>query len=61
MALRIHRAAGDVARRKALLWLAIGGNLAVLGYFKYYDFFVSSTQNLADGRRDRASRSRCGP
>jgi D-alanyl-lipoteichoic acid acyltransferase DltB (MBOAT superfamily) len=46
MALRIHRAAGDVARRKALLWLAIGGNLAVLGYFKYYDFFVSSTQNL---------------
>ncbi len=30
-----------------LLVLAVGGNLAVLGYFKYYDFFVSSSQNLA--------------
>ncbi|HXV96053.1 MAG TPA: hypothetical protein VD695_05860, partial [Gaiellaceae bacterium] len=47
MAVRLHQAAGRAARRKALLWLAIGGNLAVLGYFKYYDFFVSSTQNLA--------------
>ena len=46
MAVRIHRAAADALRQKALLWLAVGGNLAVLGYFKYYDFFVSSTQNL---------------
>ena len=41
MALRIHHAGGVAARRKTLLWLAIGGNLALLGYFKYYDFFVS--------------------
>jgi D-alanyl-lipoteichoic acid acyltransferase DltB (MBOAT superfamily) len=47
MALRVHRAAGMPSRRKSLLWLAIGGNLALLGYFKYYDFFISSTQNLA--------------
>ena len=47
MAVRVHQAAGQRARQKALLWLAVGGNLAVLGYFKYYDFFVSSTENLA--------------
>jgi alginate O-acetyltransferase complex protein AlgI len=47
MGVRIHQAAGDQARKKMLLILAVGGNLAVLGYFKYYDFFVSSTQNLA--------------
>jgi D-alanyl-lipoteichoic acid acyltransferase DltB (MBOAT superfamily) len=44
---RIHRSAGDASRRKLLLWLAVAGNLGVLGYFKYYDFFLSSTQNLA--------------
>ena len=31
--------------RKLLLWVAILGNLAALGYFKYYDFFLSSAQN----------------
>jgi D-alanyl-lipoteichoic acid acyltransferase DltB (MBOAT superfamily) len=25
---------------------ALAGNLGVLGYFKYYDFFVTSTNNL---------------
>jgi alginate O-acetyltransferase complex protein AlgI len=45
MALRIYRSQA-AARRKALLWLALAGNLAVLGYFKYYDFFVSSSDNL---------------
>ena len=34
MALRVHHAGGVAARRKTLLWLAIGGNLALLGYFK---------------------------
>ena len=42
---RIHRATVP-SRRKALLWLALAGNLAVLGYFKYYDFFVDSSDNL---------------
>jgi alginate O-acetyltransferase complex protein AlgI len=45
MAVRIHRARAQ-SQRKALLVLALAGNLALLGYFKYYDFFVSSTQNL---------------
>ena len=27
--------------------LALAGNLGVLGYFKYYDFFVTSSDNLA--------------
>ena len=45
MALRIYRAQA-ATRRKALLWVALAGNLAVLGYFKYYDFFVSSSDNL---------------
>ena len=45
MALRIHRARVQ-AQRKALLWFALAGNLGVLGYFKYYDFFVSSTHNV---------------
>ena len=45
MAVRIHRSEG-AARRKALLWLALAGDLALLGYFKYYDFFVSSSDNL---------------
>jgi D-alanyl-lipoteichoic acid acyltransferase DltB (MBOAT superfamily) len=44
-ATRIHRA-GPRSQRRALLALGVGGNLAVLGYFKYYDFFVTSTQNL---------------
>jgi D-alanyl-lipoteichoic acid acyltransferase DltB (MBOAT superfamily) len=29
-------------RRKRLLWLSLGGNLGLLGIFKYYDFFVES-------------------
>jgi alginate O-acetyltransferase complex protein AlgI len=41
----IHRR-GDVRARKWLLAGAIAGNVALLGYFKYYDFFVTSTNNL---------------
>jgi D-alanyl-lipoteichoic acid acyltransferase DltB (MBOAT superfamily) len=39
--------ASDVARRRFLLVLALAGNIGVLAYFKYYGFFVDSTQNLA--------------
>jgi alginate O-acetyltransferase complex protein AlgI len=46
LAVRIHRSA-SAAQRKRLLIAAISVNLLVLGYFKYYDFFVSSTQNAA--------------
>ena len=46
LAVRIWRS-GSTSQRRALLWLALAGNLAVLGYFKYYDFFVTSTDNMA--------------
>ncbi|MCU1428860.1 MAG: putative poly(beta-D-mannuronate) O-acetylase [Actinomycetia bacterium] len=41
----IHRASGDPPRRLALA-IAIAGDLGVLAYFKYYDFFLLSTKNL---------------
>ncbi len=44
-ALAIHRRAEKRARKR-LLALAIAGNIAVLGYFKYVDFFVTSTNNV---------------
>jgi D-alanyl-lipoteichoic acid acyltransferase DltB (MBOAT superfamily) len=43
-ALAIHGARGQ--RRGWLLTVALAGNLGLLGYFKYYDFFVTSTHNL---------------
>jgi alginate O-acetyltransferase complex protein AlgI len=46
LAVRIHHARVR-SQRRALLALALAGNLGVLAYFKYYDFFVSSTQSLA--------------
>ncbi len=46
LAVRIWRTT-DMVRRKSLLVLALAGNLGLLGYFKYYDFFVSSTENMA--------------
>ena len=46
LAVRIWRA-DAASHRRALLLLALTGNLAVLGYFKYYDFFVTSSDNLA--------------
>lgn len=37
----IHHAASP-RRRKLLLWVSLGGNLGVLGVFKYYDFFAAN-------------------
>jgi D-alanyl-lipoteichoic acid acyltransferase DltB (MBOAT superfamily) len=45
LATRIHHARPR-SQRKALLVLALAGNLGVLAYFKYYDFFVASSDNL---------------
>jgi alginate O-acetyltransferase complex protein AlgI len=47
LAERIHRTDRERAKR---FWLiaAVVGNLAVLGYFKYYDFFVTEATNLLD-------------
>ena len=39
-------AAATPRARKQLLVVALAGNLGLLGYFKYYDFFVTSTNNL---------------
>jgi alginate O-acetyltransferase complex protein AlgI len=36
----------DGRGRRAVLWLGIACNLGVLGYFKYYNFFVASMLNL---------------
>ena len=41
----IHRRS-ELRERKLLLAAAVAGNLALLGYFKYVDFFVTSTNNL---------------
>jgi alginate O-acetyltransferase complex protein AlgI len=40
--------ARDKGRRKLLLIVAVAGNLAVLGYFKYFNFFVESATGLLD-------------
>ncbi|MEL7210046.1 MAG: hypothetical protein AAGK32_17755 [Actinomycetota bacterium] len=36
-------------RRKALLWTSVAVNLSILGFFKYADFFIDSTQDLLEG------------
>jgi D-alanyl-lipoteichoic acid acyltransferase DltB (MBOAT superfamily) len=43
-AVAIHRRE-QVDARKRLLLAAVAGNVALLGYFKYYDFFVTSSSN----------------
>lgn len=35
--------------RRCYLWFSICGNLGILGFFKYFGFFVSSFQQLANG------------
>lgn len=47
LAVRIWRTKVQ-SQRKALLVLALAGNVGLLGYFKYYDFFVSSSDNMAE-------------
>jgi D-alanyl-lipoteichoic acid acyltransferase DltB (MBOAT superfamily) len=45
LAVRIWRTS-DRTRRRALLALAVAGDLGLIGYFKYYDFFVDSADGL---------------
>src|ERR1041384_2537772 len=35
----------DGPLRRLVFWLAVAGNLAVLGVFKYYDFFAAEIMN----------------
>lgn len=43
--LKIHEAKKESAR-KFWFWLSIGANLAFLGFFKYYNFFIESFVDL---------------
>ncbi len=36
----------DRSRRRVWLWVSVAGNLGVLGFFKYYNFFVTSGASL---------------
>ncbi len=45
LAAAIHRTS-VASQRKLLLIVALAGNVGALGYFKYYDFFVNSGDNL---------------
>ena len=36
----------DPGRRKRFLWLSLASNLGVLGFFKYYNFFVGSSESV---------------
>ncbi len=47
LAERIHRSDDDKIRRRWLT-LAVLANLGVLGYFKYYEFFVTSATNTLE-------------
>src|SRR5437763_11400918 len=40
-------AASDLRRRKTVLGIAVALHLGLLGFFKYFDFFVSSANQLA--------------
>lgn len=47
VAAAVHRSRGDRARR-AWMAVGVGGNLVVLGFFKYYGFFVDSVLALLE-------------
>lgn len=40
------RSSTDTSRRKLFLLLSVFGNLSILGFFKYFNFFVASFQSL---------------
>ena len=45
--LLIGRQAASEQSRKAAMWVAVAGNLSLLGYFKYWDFASAQLENLA--------------
>src|SRR6478672_1166709 len=36
----------DQPRRRAVMWISIGFNLTMLGFFKYFNFFAANLQTL---------------
>jgi len=43
--IKIHQS-NDIKKRKLFLFLSIFGNLSILGFFKYFDFFAANLQDL---------------
>jgi alginate O-acetyltransferase complex protein AlgI len=43
---RAMAVAQEQAQRRTLLWVSVAGNLGVLAFFKYYNFFVTSGASL---------------
>ncbi len=46
--LRIHNTE-DEKKRKLLLYASLGVNLGILGFFKYFNFFIDSFQGMING------------
>jgi len=46
--LKIHQSKDNNSKRKMLLWVSILFNIGILGFFKYYNFFVDSWIDLFD-------------
>src|SRR5262245_3143150 len=42
---RIHGASSETGRRR-FLWISLTANLVVLGFFKYFNFFIDSFADL---------------
>lgn len=47
LAHRIHASTDEVARKRCL-WISVGVNLTVLGFFKYFNFFIDSAAALIE-------------
>ena len=45
--LKIHDSK-DARRKKLFLWFSLAGNLSLLGFFKYFNFFAGSLQSLLE-------------
>jgi alginate O-acetyltransferase complex protein AlgI len=45
--LMIHEE-GDEKRRRTILWITLALNLGILGFFKYFNFFIDSAVRLLD-------------
>ncbi|MGC3966861.1 MAG: hypothetical protein QM775_05670 [Pirellulales bacterium] len=57
-ALRIA-ATSDAGRRRRWLLLSLAGNFGILGFFKYYNFFVEGAQRCCKPSGCAAIRGRC--
>jgi D-alanyl-lipoteichoic acid acyltransferase DltB (MBOAT superfamily) len=49
----------QLRRRAALLWLSLGFNLTLLGFFKYFNFFADNLHALFARSAGSSTSSRC--